>query len=125
MKLFIRWLLVCAVVIAASTVGIAMAGLRPLWAYLASATAVTFLIYGWDKWRAIRDKQRVPEATLHLLALAGGSAGALVGQVLFRHKTSKTRFRLVFLLVLMIQVAAVVAYFKYGPEVTRTLGEMF
>ena len=55
-----------------------------------------FLAYGWDKRRARLDGRRVPEKTLHLLALSGGWPGALAGQKTFRHKTQKVSFQIVF-----------------------------
>lgn len=48
---------------------------------------MTFLFYGFDKNRAIKNKNRVPEIVLHILALIGGTHGAFLGQKVFRHKT--------------------------------------
>ena len=53
-----------------------------------------FVLYGWDKRQARRDGRRIPEKTLHRLALAGGWPGAVLGQQFFRHKTQKFSFRL-------------------------------
>ncbi|MDA0282695.1 MAG: DUF1294 domain-containing protein [Planctomycetota bacterium] len=57
---------------------------------------VSVAVYGFDKRRAKLEGDRVPEKTLHILSLLGGWPGAIIGQKLFRHKTIKTRFRLVF-----------------------------
>lgn len=59
--------------------------LYPAW--LLAWGIVTFLFYGFDKFRAQRKQQRVSELTLNLLALIGGFLGAWVGMVWFRHKT--------------------------------------
>lgn len=72
-------------------------------AYLSGLNLVTFSVYGYDKAMARRDRRRVPERTLHLLAFVGGSPGAYVGQRVFRHKTSKTSFRIVFWLLVLVQ----------------------
>ena len=55
--------------------------------YLALVNVIAFTVYGADKRRAKKSKRRVPEKTLFLLALVGGSVGALAGMYLFRHKT--------------------------------------
>lgn len=60
--------------------------------YGALSTAV-FIVYGMDKWAARRGGARVAETSLHLIALMGGWPGALLGQQLFRHKTSKPGFQ--------------------------------
>src|SRR5690606_29986534 len=57
---------------------------------------VSFVAYGWDKRRAKLAQRRVPERTLHWLAVLGGWPGAMAGQRTFRHKTQKTSFRIVF-----------------------------
>lgn len=70
---------------------------------------VTIVVYGWDKSCAKRGARRVPEATLHLLALLGGWPGAALAQSLFRHKSQKTSFRIVFYLTVALHLAAVAA----------------
>ncbi|MBJ7539310.1 DUF1294 domain-containing protein [Marinomonas transparens] len=68
---------------------------------------ITFCVYGMDKWAAKRQKSRVRESRLHLLSLVGGWPGALLGQRVFRHKTKKVRFRVVFWLTLLVNVTLV------------------
>lgn len=64
-------------------------------AYL-SLGIITFAVYAWDKAAARRGAWRVPEATLHVLAVLGGWPGALAAQQVLRHKTRKQPFRTVF-----------------------------
>lgn len=66
--------------------------MRILMWYLIIVNIVTWIVYGLDKWKAKAGKWRIPERTLLLLALIGGSAGALAGMMMFRHKTRKARF---------------------------------
>ena len=75
-----------------------------------------FVTYGRDKRRAASGGRRVPESTLHLLALFGGWPGALIGQRRFRHKTNKLPFLIVFWAVVVVHVAVVgsVAYAVLG-----------
>jgi uncharacterized membrane protein YsdA (DUF1294 family) len=68
---------------------------------------ISFIMYGWDKRRAQKDGRRIPEKTLHLMALFGGWPGALLGQRTFRHKTQKISFRIVFWLCVVLHVAVV------------------
>ena len=76
--------------------------------YLLFINVLTFCVYGADKLRARRGVWRVRESTLHLLALAGGTPGALAGQLTFRHKTRDRRFRLVFAMIVVLQAILVV-----------------
>ena len=62
-----------------------------LW-YLAAVNLVTFTVYGVDKAKARRGAWRVPEKTLFLLPLLGGSVGALLGMRVFHHKTKHWYF---------------------------------
>lgn len=66
--------------------------MRILMWYLIIINVAAWIAYGLDKWKAKAGKWRIPERTLLLLALIGGSAGALAGMLLFRHKTRKTKF---------------------------------
>lgn len=78
---------------------------------LVSVTSTaSYAAYGFDKRRAgTPGARRVPERTLHLLALAGGWPGAMLAQRQFRHKTQKTRFRVVFWLTVVLHVLAAAA----------------
>jgi uncharacterized membrane protein YsdA (DUF1294 family) len=86
----------------------------PLWlAYLGAINLVTLGFYGWDKWRAIKQKSRTPEWCLHLLALLGGSPGAWVAQQFFRHKTIKRSFRIVFWTIVALQIITWILWWRY------------
>ena len=62
-------------------------------AYLLAVNLAAFITFGADKRRARRNEWRVPERTLFLLALAGGSLGAVCGMCAFHHKTKHWYFR--------------------------------
>ena len=48
--------------------------------YLIVINIVTFLVYGIDKWKSKQGSWRISEATLLILAVIGGSIGALLGK---------------------------------------------
>jgi uncharacterized membrane protein YsdA (DUF1294 family) len=77
--------------------------------WLLAVNAITFGYYAYDKARARGSRSRVPEVVLHGLALAGGTLGAYAGMRLFRHKTVKGTFRIVFWTIAVLQVALVAA----------------
>ena len=88
-------------------------GLAPVYAYLVGINAITLMLYGYDKRQAIVGRTRIPEFVLHTAALCGGSPGALLGQGLFRHKTRKFRFQVVFVAIVLLQIAAVCGYWYF------------
>lgn len=69
------------------------------------ASALAFAAYGIDKAAAIGGTWRIPEAFLHLLGFVGGWPGALVAQRLFRHKSRKASFQVVFWVVAALNAA--------------------
>lgn len=74
---------------------------------------MAFTVYGVDKAKARRGAWRIPEKTLFLLPLLGGSVGALLGMLVFRHKTKHWYFVWGIPLILLAQIAlAVWVYFK-------------
>jgi len=81
-----------------------------LYAYVISINLITLLFYGYDKHQARSHGFRIPETVLHLLALTGGSPGALFGQILFRHKTRKLKFLLVFIMIVILQAIVIVVW---------------
>ena len=60
-------------------------------AVYAALNFIVFLLYGIDKAKARRGKWRISEAAL-LLAAVFGPVGALLGMVIFHHKTRKAKF---------------------------------
>ena len=66
--------------------------MRYLMYYLIIINIAAWLMYGLDKWKAKSGAWRIPERTLLLTALLGGSAGALAGMLLFHHKTRNPKF---------------------------------
>lgn len=56
-----------------------------------------FAFMAWDKAQAKRGGHRISEKRLLTLALLGGGAGGLAGIKMFRHKSKKPYFRLIFL----------------------------
>lgn len=57
-----------------------------------------------DKRKAIKNKWRIPEKTLFLIALIGGSIGSISGMHLFRHKTKHWYFKYGMPAILICQV---------------------
>lgn len=67
-----------------------------------------FLIMLIDKKRAEKGKWRIPEKTLLLVSLFGGSIGTLVGMYVFHHKTKKARFFIGMPMILIFQIITVI-----------------
>jgi len=55
-----------------------------------------------------RGVTRVPEVVLHLLTALGGSIGSFAGMQIFRHKTQKKSFQLVFWAIVIIQIVVII-----------------
>lgn len=70
--------------------------------------ALVFIIYGIDKQKAIKNRYRIKEFTLILLAFFMGAVGSLIGMKAFRHKTKKTKFKILIPLALLINIAVLV-----------------
>lgn len=99
-----------------------ISGLPPvlLGAYPAGISLLTFWLYFHDKRRAQNGGWRTPESTLHLCELLGGWPAAFVAQRVFRHKTAKGSYRLIFwMIVFLHQVVA--AEFISGGMLSRVI----
>ena len=72
---------------------------------LAVVNVAAFAAMGIDKAKAKAGAWRVPEATLFLLAVLGGSVGGILGMQLFRHKTKHKTFTVGFPAILVCQLA--------------------
>ena len=82
--------------------------------YLIIINIVTFLVYRADKRAAQRGEWRYRESVLFLLAIIGGSIGAIIAMYTLRHKTKHLSFRIGLPLILIVQIAAAVfVYLKF------------
>jgi uncharacterized membrane protein YsdA (DUF1294 family) len=73
---------------------------------------IAFALFGYDKWQARRQGERVSEATLWLVSAFGGWPGGLLGLLCFRHKTQKLWFLLEFAAALLVWSTLVSAVLK-------------
>ena len=71
--------------------------------YLVCINLASFAVLGADKRRARREAWRIRERTLFLLAIVGGSVGAIAGMYAFHHKTRHWYFRAGFPLLFLFQ----------------------
>lgn len=76
--------------------------------YLIVVNISAIAVYGWDKLSAKQGWQRVPEKILLLLALLGGSLGAMAAMTFFRHKTRHLKFIYGVPMIFVLQIAALV-----------------
>ena len=84
-----------------------------LYIYLAIINIVSFVTMGIDKRRALRHRWRIPERVLFLLAIFGGSTGALLGMWLLWHKVRKKLFAVGLPILLMVHLLVLLAL-KFG-----------
>lgn len=89
--------------------------------YLAVST-IAFIAYAFDKSAAKNDRWRIQESTFHLFALIGGWPGALVAQRVFRHKSKKNSFQIVYWITVVINCCVLGYLFTpAGEELFRSI----
>ena len=86
--------------------------------YLIFMNILAFLLMANDKQRARHKKCRIPEKTLFLTAILGGSIGSILGMQLFRHKTRHTAFVIGMPCILVIQIILAVLFIQYLSTAT-------
>ena len=75
--------------------------------YLIAINIITLLVYGIDKLKARKSQWRIPESTLLLLAVIGGSIGAWLGMKVWHHKTMHKKFKYGVPLIIAIQIGII------------------
>ena len=88
--------------------------LKILIVYLLIINLIGFALMGADKRKAIRHAYRIPEKTLFLAALLGGSIGSILGMQFFRHKTKHWYFVIGMPAILILQILLVLFLFHLG-----------
>ncbi len=86
--------------------------------YLLSAAlawnCVVFILYGIDKYKAKHRKWRISELMLVASAYIFASIGAMLGMIVFNHKTSKTKFRVLIPLSFVFNIICIIAIKKWA-----------
>ena len=72
--------------------------------YISIVNIIGLIVMFADKQKAKKNLWRIPESTLFLLAVIGGSAGVWSGMYLFHHKTNKWRFLIGVPLIFVLQI---------------------
>jgi len=85
--------------------------------YLVIINIAAFIAFGIDKWRAQNNAWRIPETTLFLLAIIGGSIGAEIGMHVWHHKTRHLSFIIGIPIILLLQIIVICL-------ITRFLGSI-
>lgn len=76
--------------------------------YYLLINAATFTAYGVDKRKAIKNRWRIPEATLIGMAFLGGFIGAPLGMLAFHHKTRKLKFRILIPVAVILHIILII-----------------
>ena len=82
-----------------------------LFYYLTAINITAFIVYGIDKLKAQKGKWRIPESTLLLLAIIGGSIGAWYGVKVWHHKTLHKKFTYGIPLIMAVQLILFFIYY--------------
>lgn len=82
--------------------------------YVIIMNLIGFFLMGIDKRKAIKRAFRIPESTLFIVALIGGSLGSLLGMYVFHHKTRHWYFVYGMPAILIFHIIAIVALI-YSP----------
>lgn len=84
--------------------------------FYAAVTAwnlILFIMYGIDKFKARHQRWRISEFMLIAPAYIFASFGAMLGMIVFNHKTSKTKFRILIPLAFVFNVISAIAIKKW------------
>ncbi|MCL2406898.1 MAG: DUF1294 domain-containing protein [Defluviitaleaceae bacterium] len=74
---------------------------------------ITLALYGADKRKAKKNKWRISEATLILYAFLLGALGAMLGMSIFRHKTTRWKFKILIPIAFILNIAIISLVFFY------------
>ena len=86
--------------------------------YFAAINLIGFALMGIDKYKAKKRAFRIPEATLFIVAIIGGSIGSIIGMYTFRHKTKHRSFVYGMPFILILQIILVAAILNAPVEIS-------
>jgi uncharacterized membrane protein YsdA (DUF1294 family) len=75
--------------------------------YLLSINAISFILFGFDKFLAIKNKRRIPEKELFTVSTIGGAVGGMFAILVFNHKISKATFMWRFMFIFILNIVGI------------------
>lgn len=83
--------------------------------YFLFVNLLAFGIYGVDKYKSLKQKERISERELHVFSLIGGFFGASLAMGLFSHKISKNSFLIKHIVIILLWIGVIVySFFNLG-----------
>ncbi len=76
--------------------------------YLLIINIICFILYGVDKYNAIKRKYRISEYTLFVFSFFGGGLFSILGMIIFHHKTKKWYFWLLNILFTILWIIIII-----------------
>lgn len=74
---------------------------------------LSFILFYIDKRKAIKDKWRIKERTLHISSFLGGSLGSALAMYFFHHKTKKLKFCIITAIAFIFNILILYGYYYY------------
>ena len=81
-----------------------------IWIYLAAISFFAAILVMGDKAAAKKQKSRIKERTLLVVAALGGSAAMLLAMLAIRHKTKHAKFMMGIPAIIALQIAVIAAW---------------
>jgi uncharacterized membrane protein YsdA (DUF1294 family) len=87
--------------------------------YFAIINLITFVSFWHDKRISMCGGRRIPEKTLLLFSLVGGSFAAIIASKIFRHKTKKQPFKALLYLIIFMQILGVILLLNNSEAIAQ------
>ena len=97
---------------AESTITLNMTALVAVVGYYFLINIIMYIVMSVDKRNAIKNRRRVPEKNLYLLAILGGGTGGLFAMVLKHHKNRHLDFILVYTITAILHFIVILFLFR-------------
>ncbi len=80
--------------------------------YLIIINFISFIVYGVDKFLAIKHYYRISEFILLSFGFVGGVVGSIFGMICFSHKTKKVKFKIYLFVYMILWIYILFKYFS-------------
>lgn len=119
-----RIILMFTMVVIAFSLNIYIPALPVVLWYLIAINSFTFLLFGVDKYYALKNRSRLEEKSFHFFAIAGGFLGLTLGMAIFRHKIHSKGFIAIELLISLIWLLSIYLVINNLPALQEALGKL-